>query len=79
MNRLNIKILPFKDRYAAQFKRLNLEWLETYALLEPADLKYLDNPQLLIIEQGGRILIATAGDAVVGTCAIIKETNNEQI
>jgi len=40
-----IKIRPFENRDEAHFKRLNLEWLESYGLLEPADLKYLDNPQ----------------------------------
>lgn len=39
-----IKIRSFENRDEAHFKRLNLEWLESY-LLEPADLKYLDNPQ----------------------------------
>ncbi len=72
----NVTIVPFDNRYSAQFKRLNLEWLEKYSLLEPADLKYLDNPREHIIDQGGRILIALANGAVVGTCAIIKEQEN---
>jgi len=70
-----IKIVPFEDRHAAAFKRLNLEWLEAYDLFEPADLKYLDKPQSVILKQGGRILIAIADDIVIGTCAIIKETS----
>jgi ribosomal protein S18 acetylase RimI-like enzyme len=70
-----IKIRPFEDRDEDHFKRLNLEWLESYRLLEPADLRYLDNPQSLIIEQGGRIYMATVDDAVVGTCAILGETD----
>jgi ribosomal protein S18 acetylase RimI-like enzyme len=70
-----IKIVPFEDWHAEAFKRLNIEWLEDYKLLEPADLKYLDKPRQVIIEQGGKILIAVIGDVVVGTCAIIKETS----
>jgi N-acetylglutamate synthase-like GNAT family acetyltransferase len=71
-----IKIVFFENIYAAAFKQLNLEWLEAYGLFEPADLNYLDNPQSNILEQGGRILIAITGNDVIGTCAIILETNN---
>lgn len=71
-----IKIVPFESIYATAFKQLNLEWLETYELLEPADLKYLDDPQSNILEKGGRILIALNDNAVIGTCAIIMETRN---
>jgi len=69
-----IKIVPFENRYAEAFKQLNLEWLETYDLLEPADLEYLDYPEQVIVEPGGRILMAIDGDTVIGTCAIVKET-----
>ncbi len=71
-----IQIVPFKERYASEFKRLNLEWLEFYNLLEPEDLKYIENPQQFIIGHGGRVLIAIVDGLVVGTCAIIKVVNN---
>ncbi len=34
-----IEILPFDDRYAKAFKRLNSEWLKKYELFEPAYFK----------------------------------------
>lgn len=71
-----IKIVPFESIHAAAFKQLNLEWLEAYELFEPADLKYLDNPQSNILEQGGRILMAITDNSVIGTCAIIIETSD---
>ena len=71
-----IKIVPFENIYAVAFKQLNLEWLETYNLFEAADLKYLDDPQSTILEQGGRILMAINDNAVIGTCAILMETND---
>jgi len=71
-----IEIVPFEDRYAKAFKELNLEWLKNYELFEPADLKYLNKPRQVIIEQGGEILVAIANGIVVGTCAIIKETEH---
>ncbi|RLC00539.1 MAG: hypothetical protein DRH34_10675 [Deltaproteobacteria bacterium] len=72
-----IKIVSFEDKYAAAFKQLNLQWLEDYKLFEPADLKYLDKPRSVILEQGGKILIAVSEDAVIGTCAIIKESSRK--
>jgi putative acetyltransferase len=71
-----IKIVPFENIHAAAFKQLNLEWLETYDLFEPAELKYLDDPRSNILEQGGRILMAINNNFVIGTCAIIMETSD---
>jgi len=71
-----IKIVPFENIHAAAFKQLNLEWLEAYELFEPTDLKYLDNPQSNILEQGGKILMAITDNTVIGTCAIIIRTSN---
>jgi len=64
-----IKIVPFEEKYAPAFKRLNLQWLEAYKLFEPADLKYLDKPRSIVLEQGGKILIAVSEDIVIGTCS----------
>lgn len=67
----SLEIICFEEKYTKDFKRLNLEWLEGYNLLEPADLKYLDNPLELILQPGGRIIMAMMGREVVGTCAVI--------
>ncbi len=66
-----VKIIPFKKKFQRVFKQLNMEWLEGYGLLEPADLKYLDNPFKTIIDPGGKIFLAVINDKVIGTCAII--------
>lgn len=71
-----VKIIPFEEKHIKEFKELNMEWLEGYKLLEPADLKYLDNPFQLIINPGGRILMAIVGDKIVGTCAIVVKNKN---
>ena len=34
-----IKIIEWEDKYAEQFKRLSLEWLEKYVSVEQADLE----------------------------------------
>lgn len=71
-----IKIIPFEDRFAEKFKQLNMDWLKGFDLFEPADLNYLDTPWEFIIHPGGRILIATVNDRVVGTCAIVLKNGN---
>ncbi len=72
MNKSNpIKIIPFEEKYSKEFKQLNMEWLEGYNLLEPQDLKYLDNPLQEILNPGGRILMAFDGDKIVGTSSIV--------
>lgn len=68
----SIDIIDFEPRYAGDFKRLNVEWLEKYFAVEPIDEHVLSDPSGSIIEPGGAILLALAGDEIVGTCALIK-------
>jgi ribosomal protein S18 acetylase RimI-like enzyme/DNA-binding MarR family transcriptional regulator len=67
-----VQILPFAPRYAADFKRLNLEWLRRYFRVEPIDEQVLSNP-LRIVRAGGAIFFARADNRIVGTCALIHE------
>jgi GNAT superfamily N-acetyltransferase len=66
-----IQIVPYRQEYAADFARLNFEWLEGYALLEDADRKYLEDPQTHILDSGGEIFFALDGERVIATCAAI--------
>jgi ribosomal protein S18 acetylase RimI-like enzyme len=65
-----IEIVGYDDRFAADFKRLNIEWLEGFDLLEPSDLRYLDAPRATIIAPGGQIFFAVEAGNVIGTCAV---------
>ena len=67
-----LEIIDFEARYAADFKRLNVEWLEKYFTVEPIDHEVLSQPQTIILDPGGAILLARYGDEIVGTCALIK-------
>jgi len=69
-----MKIIPYEDRYAPDFKRLNREWLEDFGLLEDADAKHLNFPRESIIDQGGQIFFAVEREAVLGTCAAIRHS-----
>jgi DNA-binding MarR family transcriptional regulator/GNAT superfamily N-acetyltransferase len=65
-----VEIIPFERRYAADFKRLNIEWLEKYFRVEPIDEEVLSKPQR-ILRAGGAILLARHRGAIVGTCALL--------
>jgi GNAT superfamily N-acetyltransferase len=65
-----VEIIPFERRYAADFKRLNVEWLEKYFRVEPIDEEVLSRPQR-ILRSGGAILLARYRGAIVGTCALL--------
>ena len=66
-NMQNIKIIPFSPEYQADFKRLNIEWIEKYFVVEPHDIEQLDFPQDFILKNGGEILFAMLDEEVVGT------------
>lgn len=65
-----IEIIPFESRYAGDFKRLNLEWLNRYFRVEPLDEEVLSHPQE-ILETGGALLLARHRGEIVGTCALL--------
>ncbi|MGH8253283.1 MAG: GNAT family N-acetyltransferase [Steroidobacteraceae bacterium] len=67
-----VRVLPFAPRHAADFKRLNFEWLQKYFRVEPIDEQVLSNPGA-IIRNGGAIFIARRDRKVVGTCALIND------
>ena len=69
----DIEIILYEDRYAADFKRLNLEWLDKYHLTEELDLQVLNNPKEMVLDPGGIIYLARIGDGIVGTAGLMKE------
>lgn len=71
-----VRIIPFDPVYAADFARLNFEWLETYFYVEEYDKKVLNNPKEYIIDKGGHIFFALIEGAVVGTVALIKRDHD---
>lgn len=81
-----VEIVPFEPRYAADFKRLNVEWLKRYFTVEPIDEAVLSRPEAVILAPGGAILLArVAPDTaeghpgeVVGTCALIKADGEDR-
>jgi len=71
-----IKIIGFDEKYAADFARLNYEWIERYFGAEEHDRDMLDDPFNYIIEPGGEIFFAVCDDKAVGTVAMISAPDN---
>ena len=69
-----ITVTRLRQQHAADFRRLNLEWIERLFKVEAPDLKVLDDPVGSIIRPGGMVFVALEEDAVVGTAAMIRVT-----
>lgn len=67
-----MNIINYNARYAKDFEKLNLEWLETYFYVEPYDSEVLSKPEKYIISKGGYIFFALEGKEVLGTVALMQ-------
>ena len=70
----NILVTDFQSQYASQFYQLNRVWIEEYWVLEDSDKKDLLNPEI-IIHNGGQIFFAISKHEVIGTVAMIKNSD----
>jgi len=68
-----VEVIPYEPRYRADFKRLNIEWLERYFRVEPIDVTVLSNPAA-IVRKGGFILLARLRGGIIGTCAVMHDS-----
>jgi len=69
---MKIEIIPFEPKYSADFKNLNLDWLNKYFRVEPHDDEVLGDPEKHIIKPGGYIFFAREGKRILGTVALMK-------
>jgi putative acetyltransferase len=67
-----IGIRQFEPGDAAAFRRLNEEWITRFFRIEPKEELVLADPQSTILNAGGRVFFATAGERCVGCCALIR-------
>lgn len=74
MNEMNneVTIINYEPQYKEAFKALNEEWIKTFFTMEAGDYKLLDNPEEHIINKGGHIVFAILDHEAVGTCALVK-------
>lgn len=72
----DIKIIDYAPQYGDDFKRLNVEWITKFWELETGDIEALDNPNAYIIDKGGAILIALYKGQLVGSAALILQSDS---
>lgn len=66
----SVEILDYEPRFAADFRDLNVEWLEKHFRVEPIDHDILGDPDSRVIAGGGAILFASLDGRIVGTVAL---------
>src|SRR5467141_2900487 len=72
-----VGIRAFQPGDAAAFRRLNEEWITRFFRIEPQDELVFADPEGTILDPGGRIFFATAGERCVGCCALIRTGDKE--
>jgi DNA-binding MarR family transcriptional regulator/predicted GNAT family N-acyltransferase len=71
-----VRIVPFAPELRAHFYRLNEAWLQKYFYVEEIDHRVLSNPESEILASGGAILFAELGEDIVGTCALMRQSDD---
>lgn len=67
---MTISIRNSEPALLPHFETLNRQWIEKYFVLEPVDVEVLRHPEKNILEKGGTIIFAAAGDEIVGTVGL---------
>ncbi|MGB7265576.1 MAG: GNAT family N-acetyltransferase [Terracidiphilus sp.] len=75
--KVDATIRPFQPGDQAAFQRLNEAWIGRYFRIEPKDEQTLTDPQRTILDKGGKILLAVAGNECVGCCALLRMSDGE--
>ena len=68
-----MELIEYHDQFAADFKRINLEWLDKYHLTEEPDLRILNDPKGTVLNGGGVIYLARENGEIIGSAALIRE------
>ncbi|MBK5269920.1 MAG: GNAT family N-acetyltransferase [Bacteroidia bacterium] len=67
-----INIIEYKPEHQRYFEALNRAWIEKYFKMEERDILVLTQPEEMIINKGGAILIAEYDTVIAGTVALLK-------
>ena len=70
-----IELISFTSDLKEHIKTLNYEWLEKYFKVETGDEDSLSNPIEQIINKGGFIFYAKLNGVIVGTVALLRDTD----
>jgi N-acetylglutamate synthase-like GNAT family acetyltransferase len=69
-----LNILDYSPELKEHFKKLNMEWLKQFKMNTSRQVE-VENPDEYIIEKGGFIFFAEMDDSIVGTSALLRESN----
>ena len=72
-----VKIREFQPGDESSFRMLNEEWITRYFRIEAKEKQILADPKGTILDAGGKIFFATAGDQCVGCCALRRMSYGE--
>lgn len=66
-----VVIRLFQPGDETAFHAINIAWIQRYFVVEKKDRETLEHPREAIIDKGGAILMAMAGETAVGCVALI--------
>ena len=66
----DIQIISYQTEHQPWFEKMNRAWIEEFFWMEPIDFEVLQNPEAHIINQGGKIFMATCNKEIAGTVAL---------
>ena len=69
-----VEIIDYSTEYKEHFKNLNMEWMSLFKI-ENAQLAIVEHPEEQIIQKGGFIFFAEVDAKIVGTGALLRESN----
>ncbi|BBM83011.1 bifunctional helix-turn-helix transcriptional regulator/GNAT family N-acetyltransferase [Candidatus Uabimicrobium amorphum] len=72
----SVNIIDYKAQHKDYFRDINLRWIEKYFHVEDLDYQVLTNPETEILKCGGHIFMAEYNGEIVGTCALLKESED---
>jgi GNAT superfamily N-acetyltransferase len=72
-----IRVVTYREELRAAFEELNRDWIESYFVLEDADRAIFADPRAAILGPGGQIFFVVEGNAVLGTCAVLRHSAEE--
>ena len=67
-----VEVTRFSSELAKHFESLNREWIEEYFVIEKADRVIFADPFKQIVEPGGQVFFVVSEGEVLGTCAVIR-------
>ena len=69
---MKTEVVRFSSELSPYFESLNRAWIEKYFEIEEADLTVFGDPFKEIVEPSGQIFFVVSGGAVLGTCAVMR-------